>query len=91
MDEAFTSTYHPCMLPLLLRANLKILGRMHFKFNYPSLDETSRFKLWKDFLNHLPSGIAISGLNDEDIQAISKHPLNGREVSKLTNNKLKST
>ncbi|KAI8630260.1 P-loop containing nucleoside triphosphate hydrolase protein [Xylariaceae sp. FL1651] len=55
-------------------------SRIHFKFKYPPLDAETRLKLWKDFLNHLPAEISVSGLRDEDLQALAKHSLNGREI-----------
>ncbi|KAF4624869.1 hypothetical protein G7Y89_g13298 [Cudoniella acicularis] len=56
------------------------LGRIHFKINYPALDEKSRAQVWKDFLSTIPPGIAKLSLSDENITRLAQIPLNGREV-----------
>ncbi|KAI1264054.1 P-loop containing nucleoside triphosphate hydrolase protein [Xylariaceae sp. FL1019] len=55
-------------------------SRIHFKFNYPTLETDSRLKLWKDFLNHLPKGLTTQDWKDEDLETLADYTLNGREV-----------
>ncbi|CAG8959829.1 hypothetical protein HYFRA_00001737 [Hymenoscyphus fraxineus] len=55
-------------------------SRIHFKLHYENLDETSRLKIWKTFINKITDTAEGTTLTEEDISLLAKKPLNGRQI-----------
>ena len=60
----------------ILTANL---GRIHFCIQYPDLDFTSRKAVWKTFIRKALKD--PTGVSEEDVDRLSEHKMNGRQVS----------
>ncbi|KAL3465573.1 P-loop containing nucleoside triphosphate hydrolase protein [Aspergillus heterothallicus] len=60
-------------------------SRIHFTVHYPDLDEHSRQEVWKNFLQNVARKSELSEFTDENLVALSRHKLNGRQVGRLIN------
>ena len=58
-------------------------SRIHFKLNYPDLDEDSRLAVWKNLLDGVPPGVSSSDLNEDDIRGLAKMELDGRRIKNV--------
>lgn len=56
-------------------------SRIHFSFHYPDLDFNARKQIWMTFWKRAQGeGVQVSALSDENLSALAKHSLNGRQI-----------
>ncbi|PYI00732.1 AAA family ATPase [Aspergillus sclerotiicarbonarius CBS 121057] len=60
-----------------------MIGRIHFTLHYPDLDANSRQEVWKNFLTNVAKTSELSEFTAEDLAALSRHPLNGRQIKNI--------
>ncbi|PWY68964.1 AAA family ATPase [Aspergillus sclerotioniger CBS 115572] len=58
-------------------------SRIHFTLHYPDLDATSRQEVWKNFLTNVAKTSELSEFTADDLTALSRHPLNGRQIKNI--------
>lgn len=56
-------------------------SRIHFSFHYPDLDFEARKKIWTTFWKRAcTDGINVVDLTEDELAALAKHALNGRQI-----------
>lgn len=61
-------------------------GRIHFSIHYPDLDVKARNVIWRAFISRAHSSAGTKSLfNDEQIEELAKHEMNGRQVRSYPN------
>ncbi|RAK95687.1 ATP-binding protein [Aspergillus ibericus CBS 121593] len=58
-------------------------SRIHFTLHYPELDANSRQEVWKNFLTNVAKTSELSEFTADDLAALSRHPLNGRQIKNI--------
>ncbi|KAF2714330.1 P-loop containing nucleoside triphosphate hydrolase protein [Pleomassaria siparia CBS 279.74] len=56
-------------------------SRIHLKIVYPALDQAARLRVWQNLVDRLPR--SAIGLDASDIEALSRHKINGREINNV--------
>ncbi|KAL3473024.1 AAA family ATPase [Aspergillus californicus] len=58
-------------------------SRIHFTVHYPELEASSRQEVWSNFLHSVAKVSELSAFTNEDIVALSRHELNGRQIKNI--------
>lgn len=63
------------------KVNSSLLGRVHLRYTYSDLNQSSRKQIWRCILSEARGHVLDVEVNDEEIEEFSTMDLNGRQAS----------